>query len=195
MSKKYYRFYGGLITAQEKWLNHMAGKGYRLIHCGKLLYEFEPCEPNQYQYCIDFIADKSKKNAEEYAVFLEECGYQVYYKNINLNYFVGKVRWRPWAKRGGQIATNATTFNRELLIVEKVNDGKEFQLHTTFDDRLRCAQSLRNPWLLFCLVSVVPGVLMQTWVWGIAAILTLIPTLAYQMQIRKIKAQAKIEEW
>ena len=36
----------------------------------------------------------------------------------------GKVRLRPWAEKGGRIATNATTFNRELLIVEKDNDGK-----------------------------------------------------------------------
>ena len=47
-------------------------------------------------------------------------------KNINLNYSVGKVRWRPWAEIGGRIATNTTTFNRELLIVEKENDGKPF---------------------------------------------------------------------
>ena len=51
-------------------------------------------------------------------------GYSVFYKNINLNYSVGKVRWRPWAEIGGRIATNTTTFNRELLIVEKENDGK-----------------------------------------------------------------------
>ena len=31
MSKKYYRFFGGLLTAQEHWLNKMSEKGYRLI--------------------------------------------------------------------------------------------------------------------------------------------------------------------
>ena len=35
------------------------------------------------------------------------------------------VRFRPWAEPGGRIATNATTFNRELLIVEKQADGKQ----------------------------------------------------------------------
>ena len=62
-------------------------------------------------------------------------GYSVFYKNINLNYSVGKVRWRPWAEIGGRIATNTTTFNRELLIVEKENDGKPFELHTSYEDR------------------------------------------------------------
>lgn len=35
MSKKYYRFFGGLLTAQEHWLNKMSEKGYRLIRTEK----------------------------------------------------------------------------------------------------------------------------------------------------------------
>ena len=31
MSKKCYRFFGGLLTVQKNWLNKMAEKGYRLI--------------------------------------------------------------------------------------------------------------------------------------------------------------------
>ena len=98
MSKKCYRFFGGLLTVQKNWLNKMAEKGYRLIRTGKLLYEFEKCKPGQVQYCVEFIGQKSKANAEDYHDFLEEMGYSVFYKNINLNYSVGKVRWRPWAK-------------------------------------------------------------------------------------------------
>ena len=41
MSKKCYRFFGGLLNTQEKWLNKMSEKGYRLVRTGKLLYEFE----------------------------------------------------------------------------------------------------------------------------------------------------------
>ena len=36
MSKKYYRFFGGLLTAQENWLNKMSKKGYRLIRTKKM---------------------------------------------------------------------------------------------------------------------------------------------------------------
>ncbi len=46
--KRQYRFFGGLLNAQEKWLNKMAGNGYRLVRVGKLLYEFEECEPNPF---------------------------------------------------------------------------------------------------------------------------------------------------
>ncbi len=40
MSKKCYRYYGGLLVSQANWLNKMAKKGYRLIRTGKILYEF-----------------------------------------------------------------------------------------------------------------------------------------------------------
>lgn len=35
MSKKYYRFFGGLLTAQASWLNKMSAKGYRLVRTEK----------------------------------------------------------------------------------------------------------------------------------------------------------------
>ncbi len=80
MNRKCFRFYGGLIASQEKWLNRMAEKGYRLIRAGKLLYEFEECKPGQVQYCVEFIGQKSKESAADYARFLEDCGYRVFSK-------------------------------------------------------------------------------------------------------------------
>ena len=135
MSKKCYRFYGGLLVSQEKWLNKMAENGYKLIRTGKLLYEFEQCRPKQYQYCVDFVGQKSKESADDYAQFREDLGYRVFFKNINLDWNVGKVELRPWAEPGGRLAANSTTYNRELLIVEKENDGKPFELHTTYEDK------------------------------------------------------------
>ena len=46
MSKKCYRFFGGLLNAQAKWLNKMSEKGYRLVRTGRMLYEFEKCNPD-----------------------------------------------------------------------------------------------------------------------------------------------------
>ena len=74
MSKKCYRFFGGLLTAQEHWLNKMSEKGYRLIRAEKMLYEFEACKPDQVKYCVEFIAQKSKANASDYHEFLEGMG-------------------------------------------------------------------------------------------------------------------------
>ena len=183
MSKKCYRFFGGLLTAQEHWLNKMSEKGYRLIRAEKMLYEFEACKPDQVKYCVEFIGQKSKANASDYHEFLEGMGYKVFYKNINLNYSVSKVRLRPWAEKGGRIATNATTFNRELLIVEKDNDGKPFELHTSYEDKENYYRNLRNPWLLILLMFAIFAVAKCSVVFGVLALVSLIPVLVYQTQV------------
>lgn len=195
MNKKCYRFFGGLISSQEKWLNKMAANGYRLVRTEKLLYEFEKCEPSQYQYCVEFVGQKSKESAADYAHFLEDCGYRVYFKNINLNWNVEKVVVRPWAEQGGRIATNRTTFNRELLIVEKKNDGKPFELHTTFEDKVIYYKQLRRPWLYLFLVSAVLGIVLRSWVWAIFAALSVIGLIVYQVELSKLTKQAKSKEW
>lgn len=195
MSKKYYRFFGGLLTAQSNWLNKMSEKGYRLIRTGKMLYEFEECKPNQVKYCVEFIGQKSKDNAKDYHDFLEDMGYKVFYKSINLNYSIGKVRWRPWAEKGGRIATNATTFNRELLIVEKANDGKPFELHTSYEDKESYYSNLRNPWLLMVLMFAIFTVANRSIVLGMLTLILLIPVLVYQAEIMKNRHEAKTKEW
>lgn len=195
MSKKYYRFFGGLLTAQANWLNKMSEKGYRLIRTGKMLYEFEECKPNQVKYCVEFIGQKSKDNAKDYHDFLEDMGYKVFYKSINLNYSIGKVRWRPWAEKGGRIATNATTFNRELLIVEKANDGKPFELHTSYEDKESYYSNLRNPWLLMVLMFAIFTVANRSIVLGMLTLSLLIPVLVYQAEIMKNRHEAKTKEW
>lgn len=195
MSKKYYRFFGGLLTAQANWLNKMSEKGYRLIRTGKMLYEFEECKPNQVKYCVEFIGQKSKDNAKDYHDFLEDMGYKVFYKSINLNYSIGKVRWRPWAEKGGRIATNATTFNRELLIVEKANDGKPFELHTSYEDKEIYYSNLRNPWLLMVLMFAIFTVANRSIVLGMLTLILLIPVLVYQAEIMKNRHEAKTKEW
>lgn len=122
-------------------------------------------------------------------------GYKVFFKNINLNYSLGKVRWRPWAEKGGRIATNATTFNRELLIVEKKNDGKPFELHTSYEDKARYYTNLRSPWLLILILFGAFGIAQRSILFLILAALSLIPVLIYQVNIMKIKREAKTQEW
>lgn len=195
MSIKQYRFYGGLLTAQENWLNKMGDNGYRLIRVEKLLYEFEKCESEKFQYCIEFIGQKSKVDAQEYRAFLEDMGYHMFYKNINLNYSIGKVKWRPWAEPGGQIATNSTTFNRELLIVEKLNDGKLFELHTSFEDKIQYYNTLKKPWFTLIALFVLMAILAMSVPMVICALVSLIPVIIYQLQINNLKKEAKTKEW
>ncbi len=195
MRKKCYRFFGGLLIAQANWLNKMSEKGYRLVQTGKMLYEFEECKPNKVKYYVEFIGHKTKDDAKDYYDFLEGMDYKVFYKNINLNYSIGKIRWRPWAEKGGRIATNNSTFNRELLIVEKKNDGKPFELHTSFEDKENYYRNLRNPWLLILLMFVIFTVMDRSLVFGVFALISLFPVIIYQMEIMKVRYEAKTKEW
>lgn len=195
MSKKCYRYYGGLLVSQANWLNKMAGKGYRLIRTGKMLYEFEECTPGQYQYCVEFIGQKSKESAADYARFLEDFGYRVFFKNSNLNWNVGKVVARPWAERGGRLATTNTTLNRELLIVEKEADGRPFELHTTYEDKADYCRQKRRPWLYLFLVSVILGILTRTWAWGVFGAVSAVGLCISQIELFRLNKQAKTKEW
>jgi hypothetical protein len=194
MRKRCYRYYGGLLSAQESWLNSMASRGWRLVRAEKMLYEFENCAPGQYQYCVEFIGRASREKAEDYRVFLEDMGYKVFFKNINLNYSVGKLRWRPWAGRGGRIATNSTTFNRELLIVEKLNDGSTFELHTSNEDLAAYYSDLRAPWLFLFLFTAALAVIKRVPAMGMLSLLALIPTVLYQLKLTRARRQGKTEE-
>lgn len=200
MNRKQYRFFGGLLTSQEKWLNKMADNGYRLVRVGKLLYEFEECEPGKFRYCVEFVGHKSKNDAQEYYDFLEDMGYHVFYKNINLNYSFGKVCWRPWAEPGGQIATNSTTFNRELLIVEKLNNGtdferKDFELHTSYEDKIQYYNTLKKPYYTLIALFVLLAILSKSVPLVIFALILLVPVIIYQFKIRELKKEAKTKEW
>ena len=195
MNKKCYRFFGGLITEQEKWLNKMAENGYKLIRTEKMLYEFQECTPKLVEYRVDFIGQQSQIKAQDYHNFLEDMGYKVFFKNINLNYSIGKVRYRPWAEKGGRIATNGTTFNRELLIVEKENDGTPFELHTSFEDKINYYKSIRNPWVTIFALIIILAIYSKFILLGAFAIITLIPIIIYQYHIEKFKKEAQTKEW
>ena len=111
MIKKCYRFFGNRTARQQKWLNAMSHEGYRLIRTGKISYEFERCRPDEYRYCVESVTHLSYQDEKAYRNSLEEKGYKVFYKNINLNYSIGKVRWRPFAGKYGRIATSPGNFH------------------------------------------------------------------------------------
>ncbi len=158
MKIKRFRYFYGFIDIQQRFINRMGEQGWRLIRTGRFFYEFTSCPRGRYQYCVDFIADKSCQEAEEYTKFLEEMGYRVMTKPINTNFSFGKIRIRPWGKGWGQVATTPGRFGKELLIVEKENDGRPFALHTTLEDQVDYYQIFRSAWAfisVFCAGSAV----------------------------------------
>ena len=160
----------------------------------KLSYEFEECAPGQYRYCVEFVGHKSRQDADEYARFLEDCGYRTFFKNVNLNWNVGKVEARPWAEPGGRLASNATTYNRELLIVEKENDGKPFELHTTGEDKMQYLKDCRRPALFLFAVMAALGIWTREWAAWIFAAAALAALVRYQIALMRLEKQGEVEE-
>lgn len=193
------RFFAGFLGSQTKWLNKMSEKGYRLVNTGRLKYEFDECEPGKYVYTVEYVGDKSLEGEESYKAFLEDMGYRVFYKNINLDYSVMKLVFRPWADRGGKLSTTKSTFNKELLIVEKENDGKPFELHTEKDDRIEYYNRLARPsyyaTFLALLVAIIywPNVVATAVSVGFA-ILFALPIVVLAFKVRKIKRESELEE-
>jgi glucan phosphoethanolaminetransferase (alkaline phosphatase superfamily) len=201
--KKCIRFFGGLISTQEKWLNKMAHNGYRLIKASKVSYEFEKCQPDAYQYVVEFVANKSYKSEKEYRSFLEDMGYTVFYKNINLNFSMGKVVWRPYGSGAGQISSNPGSYNKELFIVEKKNDGHSFSLHTTNSDKAAYYKPIRNSWLTLSILLIALCIWMlignntftkEVIIFGLIGILSFLPVIRYQLEIKRFIKASKIEE-
>lgn len=192
--EKRYRYFWTLLAAQSRWLNKMADRGLRLSRTEKLLYEFQPCAPGQYRYCVEFVAHLSREKAEDYARFLEDCGYRTWFKNANLDWNVGKVVGRPWAEPGGRLASNATTYNRELLIVVKENDGKPFRLHTALEDQIRYRKAQRRPALFLLAVMVPLAALTRSWPAALFAALALAVLIRHQLALAKLKKQGGISE-
>lgn len=200
MTVTHHRFFGAFLDTQENWLNQMAKKGYRLVKTGKITYEFEETEPDSIEYKMEFIADKTADNANDYRKSLEEMGYRVFAKNINLQYSWGKARARPWAKKGAKVATKRTTFDRELFIVEKQKDGKPFKLHTTNKDRAEYYTGLRNMWLwplaafgvLGCIYM--PFAINSALAFLVFAIGAVVPVITYQKKVIEYKNKATTQE-
>lgn len=195
------KFFAGFMGSQAKWLNSMSAKGYRMVKTGKLEYEFEECEPGQYIYAVEYVGDMSFEEEEKYKAFLEEMGYKVFYKNINLDYSAYKVTFRPMANKGGRVSSTAanSTYNKELLIVEKVNDGKPFELHTEKEDLTEYYKRLSYPWYFMVFVMLAAAVFVWPAIPGVAilgalAVLFSLPIIHMAVKIRKIKKDGKLEE-
>lgn len=201
MSKKIYRYFFWFIKRQEAWLNSMAHKGYRLIGTDKLSYTFDTCQPDEYQYRIEFIAQKSYAISNDYFNFIQELGYDVFYKNMNLNWSVGKITWRPYGEGAGQISTNPGTYNKELLIVGKKNDGKPFDLYSTIEDKAYYYSTIRNAWLTTSLLLIFFAIILYlktlALTFGVAActilgILLMVPSIIIQRKIKRLRSDSQL---
>lgn len=194
MNRTCYRYFAGAMGSQEKWLNKMAAAGWQLVRTGRLAYEWTSCTPGQFQYKVEYIGNRSFQNMESYTRFLQTCGYRTFYKNINLNWSAGKVVARPWAEPGGRIASSAGAYNRELLIVEKPNDGRPFELHTTFADRADYYRQLRRPWAFALLMTAAAAIVQRSALWAAVSVPLAAALAGLQVQIGRLRQQGETGE-
>ena len=208
MKKRVFRYFFDFTDGQEKWLNEMAAKGWRLVKCGQLTYDFERCEPGEYEYAVEFVADKSYAKSRDYKAFLESMGYKTFYKNVYVGIFFG-IKWRPWGEGAGQIATAPGSLRKELIIVEKKNDGKSFELHTDLTDLLTLYRKIRMAYfwyaggmfafaLLLLFYAVRTNSLYMALgaaLFGALGFLWLIPGLKTSHKVRKLKEEAETNEY
>lgn len=207
MSKTVIRYFFDFLDGQEKWLNQMANRGYRLKKCGVMTYTFDQCQPDEYEYAVEFVGDKAYSKIKDYRVLLEGMGFRSFSKNINLNFSYGKVRWRPYAKGMGQIATSPGGYNKELLILEKKRDGTPFKLYSNIQDKLATCKQIQSSYmwlvimmLLLMAMTFIPDMssmsFAMTWAFRailfIFSILFTIPTIKYWKRARKLKEESNI---
>lgn len=209
MSKIVYRYFFDFADGQEKWLNSMAECGFRLKKCGKISYIFDVCQPNEYEYAVEFVGHKAYSQARDYRRYLESMGFRTFTKNINLNYSYGKVKLRPYASGMGRIAASPGGFNKELLILEKKRDGKSFELHTDIADKLDIYRRVKRAYtwavlmiLLLGAMTFIPNTssisdtmtLVVRVLLLIACGMLLFPLVKYSSLIKCLKDEGKIYE-
>lgn len=76
---------------EEKWLNEMAAKGLCLVSVGLFRYEFEDCEPGEYQIRMQMLENRpNHPESQKYMEFLE---------GTNVEHVGSCLRWAYFRKK------------------------------------------------------------------------------------------------
>lgn len=93
---------------EEKWLCEMAAKGFALVGVGFCRYEFEKCEPNEYDIRLQLLNCRpNHPESQHYISFVEETG-----------------------------AEHIGSFGRWVYFRKRRSDG-EFELFSDFQSRIK----------------------------------------------------------
>ena len=187
----------------------MADRGYRLKSCGSVAYIFESCVPGEYEYAVEFVADRDFTRAMDYGRYLEDMGFRTFTKAININFSKGKMKCRPYQKGGNKIASSSSGFNKEIIILEKRKDGKPFELHTDYKEKKRIYDSLKDTYgyaaFLMCGIIVItfisePSKFPSFALWilriilSITACLFIVNGVKFYLRARKMEKESEIYE-
>lgn len=141
-----YKIFFSVLEEQESWLNRMAEQGYRLVKTSFLTYTFEACKPSEYIYRVEVIYDKTRKQQKDYQIFLKNLGIRTITKNYGTGQLaLGKAKLSAF----GKIRTSSGAVNKELLILEKKNNGEPFEVYTVKEDKIRYYGKILYSFLIF----------------------------------------------
>lgn len=190
MKKRVYKCFLNVIKGQENWLNQMAESGYRLTKTHLFYYEFEPCQPNEYSYRVQFVADKSYAELLDYKQFLKDLGIQTFSNNINMGKLsFSEIRLRPYVKGWGLLATSPGTINKELLILEKKRTNQPFNIYTTAEDIIQHYKMIRRAYLSTALIVLIAYLYSQNAIFALFVIPITFIILYYSKLIYQTKKE------
>lgn len=111
------------IEGREKYLNHIANEGYRLVKSGSIIHEFEKTN-SDHRYAVEYIGYMNNKERKKYTEFLNSMNLKVFTAPLNIGKFsFGNVKLRPYNSPKSMIATSPGMINKEILIIE--TDGSK----------------------------------------------------------------------
>lgn len=151
MRKVVFKYFFDAIDGQQKWLNEMADQGYRLRRVNNFSFHFEACEPQQYQYHVELVTEKSYPALIRRQELLMEQGLRSFSKNISLNFSAGKAKKGSWSNAAsGNIGDPA---NYELLILETKKEDFGGTSITEDGDILRKYRDIRAVYIFLFLLA------------------------------------------
>ena len=190
MKKRVYKCFLNVIKGQEDWLNQMAESGYHLTKTHLFYYEFEPCQPNEYSYRVQFVADKSYAELLDYKQFLKDLGIQTFSNNINMGKLsFSEIRLRPYVKGWGLLATSPGTINKELLILEQKRTNQPFNIYTTAEDIIQYYKMIRRAYLSTALIVLIAYLYSQNAIFALFVIPITFIILYYSKLIYQTKKE------
>lgn len=154
---KKFRLFFNPIEGRKKWLNQQVAQGMRLKKPGRFFYTFEKTSES-YAYDVQYIGYMANSKRKDYEAFLQELNLQHWSAPINQGKFsLGAVRFRPYARGMGKLATAPGMINKEILIVEKHTADQSFAIFNDRESSLENLRERRKPYLytgIFMLVFI-----------------------------------------
>ncbi|MNI07699.1 hypothetical protein D3C87_982080 [compost metagenome] len=153
MKKRVFKIFINALESQEKWLNSMVSDGWRLVQVKGSFYTFETCQPEEFVYKIQFVADQSLQQLNQYKEYLDDLDISHFSQSLNIGKFaIGNKRWRPYGKGAASFASMPGNINSELLILEKRNDGTPLIIFTDRGEVIRYYSNMRSAFSIAALL-------------------------------------------